>query len=89
MWSLTRVDNPIFDYIMPFALVIVPALFMAFKETFNAGWAPAKVVYNNNISKSFNIGMRAVLRRGAKVFSTAFIIYLLAIVLSMILDFMQ
>ncbi len=85
MWSLTRVDNKIFDYIMPFAFVIVPAIFMAFKETFNAGWAPAKVVYNQSIAKSYSIGMRAVLRRGAKVFSTAFIIYLLAIVLSMVL----
>ncbi len=85
MWSLTRVDNEIFDYIMPFAFVIVPAIFMAFKETFTAGWAPAKVVYNQNIFKSFMIGMRAVLRRGARVFSTAFVIFLLAIVLSMVL----
>ncbi len=85
MWGLTRVDNAIFDYIMPFAFVIVPAILMAFKETFNAGWAPAKVVYNQNVFKSFMIGMRAVLRRGARVFSTAFVIFLLAIVLSVIL----
>ncbi len=85
MIGLTRIDNKIFDYIMPFAFVIVPALLMAFKETFNAGWAPAKVVYNQNVSKSYRIGMKAVLRRGARVFSTAFIIYLLAIVLSVVL----
>ncbi len=85
MWGLTRVNNPIFDYIMPFAFVIVPSLFMAFKETFNSGWAPAMVVYNQNVFKSFMTGMRAVLRRGARVFSTAFIIFLLAIVLSMVL----
>lgn len=85
MWGLTRIDNAIFDYIMPFAFVIVPALLMAFKETFNAGWAPAIVVYNQNVFKSFMIGMRAVLRRGARVFSTAFIIFLLAIVLSVVL----
>lgn len=85
MWSLTRINNNVFDYIMPFAFVIVPSLFMAFKETFTAGWAPAKVVYNQNTFKSFMIGMKAVLRRGARVFSTAFIIFLLAIVLSMIL----
>lgn len=85
MWGLTRIDNEIFDYIMPFAFVIVPAILMAFKETFNAGWAPAKVVYNQNVFKSYLIGMRAVLRRGARVFSTAFIIFLLAIVLSMVL----
>lgn len=85
MIALTRIDNAVFDYIMPFAFVIVPALLMAFKETFNAGWAPAKVVYNQNICKSYRIGMRAVLRRGARVFSTSFIIFLLAIVISMVL----
>ena len=85
MIGLTRIDNAIFDYIMPFVFVIVPALLMAFKETFNAGWAPAKVVYNQNVCKSYRIGMRAVLRRGARVFSTSFIIFLLAIVLSVLL----
>lgn len=85
MWGLTRVSSGAFNYIMPFAFVIVPAVFMAFKEVFNAGWAPAKVVYNHNIGKSYSIGMRAVLRRGDKVFSTAFIIYLLAIVISVVL----
>ena len=85
MWGLTRINNQVFDYIMPFAFVIVPALLMAFKETFTGGWAPAKVVYNQNVFKSFSIGMRAVLRRGARVFSTAFIIFLLAIVLSIVL----
>lgn len=85
MWGLTRIDNQVFDYFMPFLFVIVPALCMAFKETFNAGWAPAKVVYNQNIFKSYSIGMTAVLRRGAKVFSTTFMIYLLSIVLSVVL----
>ncbi len=85
MWGLTRITNSAFDYIMPFAFVIVPSVFMAFKETFNAGWAPAKVVYNHNICKSYAIGMRAVLRKAAKIFSTAFIFYLLAIVISVVL----
>lgn len=85
MWGLTRVDNPVFDYIMPFAFVILPALLMAFKALFNAGWAPAKVVYNHNIFSSFTIGIRAVFRKVAAVFSTTFIFYLLAIVISMIL----
>lgn len=85
MWGLTRIQDSVFDYIMPFAFVIVPAIAMAFKETFNAGWAPAKVVYNHNIAKSYSIGMRAVLRRGTKVFSTAFVFYILAIVLSVVL----
>ena len=85
LWGLTRIQNDAFDYIMPLAIVIVPALLMAFKETFNAGWAPAQVVYNQNIFKSYAIGMRAVLRRGARVFSNAFIIFLLALVLSVVL----
>lgn len=85
MWSLTRIENGVFDYILPFAFVIVPAVFMAFKEVFNAGWAPAKVVYNQNVFKSYSIGMRAVMRRISKIFSTAFIFYLLAIVISVVL----
>lgn len=85
LWGLTRVQNNVFDYIMPLAIVLVPALLMAFKETFTAGWAPAQVVYNQNIFKSYAIGMRAVLRRGARVFSNAFVIFLLSLVLSVIL----
>jgi len=85
MWGLTRIDVGFFAYVLPYIFVILSALLMAFKELFNAGWAPAKVVYNQNIFKSYRIGMRAVFRRGARVFSTAFIIYLLALVLSMVL----
>ena len=68
---------------MPFAFVILTALLMSIKELFNAGWAPAKVVYDHNILSSYTIGMRAVLRRGARVFSTAIIVYLLAVVLGL------
>ena len=85
MWGLTRIDNNVFGYILPYIFVLLSALLFAFKELFNAGWAPAKVVYNQNIFKSYRIGMRAVFRRGARIFSTAFIIYLLALVLSMVL----
>ena len=82
-WSLTRLNHPVFDYLLPFIVVIVIAILLAFKSIFTVGWAPAKVVYNHNIVKSYFIGMRAVFRRGLRVFSTAFVIYLLAIVLSM------
>lgn len=85
MWALTRVDSGFFNYLLPYIFVVLSALLMALKEVFNAGWAPAKVVYNQNIFKSYGIGMRAVFRRGARVFSTAFVIYLLALVLSMVL----
>ena len=85
MWGLTRIGGGFFAYILPYVFVILSALLMAVKELFNAGWAPAKVVYNQNIFKSYRIGMRAVFRRGARIFSTAFVIYLLALVLSMVL----
>ncbi len=85
MWALTRVNNNVFDHFMPFAFVILSAILMAIKELFNAGCAPAKVVYDHNVLSSYTIGMRAVLRRGARVFSTAIIVYLLAVVLSMVL----
>lgn len=85
MWGLTRISDPIFDYIMPFLFVLVPAFLLAYKSIFTAGWAPAKVVYDHNILSSFTIGIRAVFRRIARVFSTAFVIYLLAIVVSVIL----
>lgn len=85
MWALTRIDNGVYDYFMPVAFVLLAAALMAIKELFNAGWAPAKVVYNHNVFSSYTIGMRAVLRRGARVYSTAFIIYLLATVLAMVL----
>ena len=85
MWGLTRIEIGFFAYILPYIFVLLSALLMAFKELFNAGWAPAKVVYNQNIFKSYRIGTRAVFRRGARIFSTAFVIYLLALVLSMVL----
>ena len=74
-----------FDYIFPLALAVIPAIMFAFKQTFNAGWAPAMVVFDVGVAKAFMLGHRAILRRGARVFSTAFVICLLAIVLSLIL----
>lgn len=85
MWGLTRVENHIFDYIMPFAFVLIPALVLGIKSLFNMGWAPAKVVYNHNIVSSYTIGIRAVIRRAAEVFASTFIFYLLAIVISIVL----
>lgn len=85
MWGITRVNNNVFDHLLPFIFVIIAAVLMAIKELFNAGWAPAKVVYDHNILSSYTIGMRAVLRRGARVFSSAIIVYLLSVVLSMVL----
>lgn len=85
VWGLTRIDFTGLEGLFPFVFVIAIALVCAFKQTFNAGWAPARVVYNENIAKSYAIGIRAVFRKGLSTFSTAFIIYLLAIVLSLVL----
>ncbi len=85
MWGLTRVNNSTFDFFMPFIFVLLSAILIAFKEILNAGWAPAKVVYNHNVFTSYTVGMRAVLRRGARVYSSFFIVYLLALILSMVL----
>lgn len=85
MYGLSRIQNQVFDYIFPLALAVIPAIMFAFKQTFNAGWAPAMVVFDVGVAKAFMLGHRAILRRGARVFSTAFVICLLAIVLSLIL----
>ena len=85
LYGLSRIQNEVFDYILPLAIALIPALLFAFKQTFNAGWAPAMVVFDVNVAKAYAIGNRAMLRRGARVFSTAFVICLLAIVLSLIL----
>lgn len=85
IWAFTRIESPVFDYILPFVLVLVPALLLSYKSIFISGWAPAQVVYNHNTLSSFSIGFRATIRRLSKIFSTSFVIYLLAIVLSILL----
>ncbi len=85
IFGLAKVQNDIFNYFLPLAVAIVPSILFAFKQTFNAGWAPAMIVFDVNVFKAFSIGNRAMLRRGARVFSTSFVFYLLAIVLSLIL----
>jgi len=85
IYGFTRIDFTGLDVLFPFVFVVGVALVGAFKETFNAGWAPASVVYNCTISKSYRIGIRAVLRKSLSIFSTAFVIWILTIVLSMVL----
>ena len=85
LWALTRAQSNIYDYVMPFLFVIIPSVLLPIKGLFNAGWAPAMVVYNHNVISSFGIGIRATFRRIDKVYSNLFVIYLLAIVLSIVL----
>lgn len=83
--GLSKIQNNVFDYILPLVLVILPSILFAFKQTFSAGWSPAMIVFDVNVSKGYRLASKAILRRGARVFSTAFVIFLLAIVLSLIL----
>lgn len=85
IFGLTIISHPLYAYAMPILVVLFPAIFFAFKETFTAGWAPAMIVYGHNVFKAFRKGQKVILRRGLRVFSTSYVIYLLAIVLSMIL----
>jgi hypothetical protein len=85
IWGLTLPQGGALDYIMPFAFVIVIAVLFAIKEIFISGLAPAKVVYNHNIFVSGAIGARASFRKANEVFSTSFVIYLLALVISIVL----
>ena len=82
---LAKIQNDIFDYILPLLFAIIPSILFAFKQTFNGGWAPAMIVFDVNVFKAFYLGNRAMLRRGARVFSTSFVFFLLSIVLSLIL----
>lgn len=84
IFGLTVISHPLYAYAMPFLVVLFPAVCLAFKETFTAGWAPAMIVYDYNVFKAFVKGQRVILRRGARVFSTSFVIYVFALVLSMV-----
>ncbi len=84
-FGLTRVTAEWFVYVLPIAIVLIPAIFLALKETFIAGWAPAMIVFDDNVFSAYKKGMIAVLRRGGKVYSTAFVIFVLALVLAMII----
>ena len=85
IFGLTRLDFTGLEVLFPFVFVIAVALVCSFKMVFSAGWAPAQVVYNCGVFKSYKIGFRAVLRKCLSIFSTAFVIWLLTIVLSMVL----
>jgi len=84
VYGLTRLNFTGLEILFPFVFVFAVAVLCAFKEIFNVGWAPAQVVYNCGTFKSFRIGFRAVLRKWESIFSTAFVIFILAIVLSMV-----
>lgn len=83
-YGLTRVTDEWFVYLLPIMIVLLPAIFFAIKEVFIAGWAPATIVFDENVFSSYKKGMVAVFRRGLKVFSTAFVLFVLMLILVMI-----
>lgn len=85
VFGLTIITHPIYAYAMPIMVVIIPSLLLALKETLIAGWAPAMVVYGCNVFKAYPKGMKAIFRRGLRVYSTSLVLYLLALVLTMVI----
>ena len=62
-------------YAMPFIFLVGATLIMTIKQVFILGWAPAMVVYGENVFKSFNLGIKAVSRSFKKAFLFAFSTY--------------
>lgn len=82
-YGLFSVTAPLFDYFLPVIIIVAGALATAISRTFVEGWAPASVVYNFNVFKSYNIGFKAVCRKYGRIFSASLIINLLFIFLIM------
>lgn len=72
-------------YFTPFIVFAVIAILVALKRSFFAGWMPAIVVYDCNMFVAFKKGMKAVMRRFLKVFSTALMIMIITIALNYLL----
>ena len=85
LYGITRIEATAFMYALPFVVVLIPALLLAFRETCLAGWAPAMIVFDKNVFSSFRKGKIVIFRRGLRVFSTAFAIFVLAVILFMVL----
>lgn len=82
-YGLFSVTAPLFDYFLPVIIIVVGALSTSIAQTFISGWAPASVVYNFGVFKSYNIGFRAVVRKYGRIMSTSFLINMIFIFLIM------
>lgn len=82
-YALFTIEAPLFDYFLPVIVIVVGALATAIAQTFISGWAPASVVYNFNVVKSYNIGFKAVARKYGRILSTGFMINMIFIFLIM------
>ena len=83
LYGFSLLTGQLASIIVPIFIILIPALLFAIKETFVAGWAPAMIVFDCNVFRAFPKGQMAVLRRGLRVFSTAFVIYILTLLLAM------
>ena len=84
MWGLTRIESSFMVYLMPFLVIIVASLLLGIKQLFVGGFAPAKITYAHGITRSYGIGLRASLRKSSTIYSSAFVIYLLVLVLTLV-----
>lgn len=75
--TLGSVDVPMFDYFLPILMILGISFILGLCQMLTFGWSPAKIIYDCNIAKSYRIGMSAVGRRYAKVFSSVFMINIL------------
>lgn len=75
--------NAVLSVLLPILIIIIPSLLLAFKQTFISGWAAAMIVFDCNVFKAFAKGEAAVLRRGLRVYSTVFIIFIMVFLLAM------
>lgn len=69
----------VMQYFLPFILVAVLITLISLKRTFFSGWMPAIVVYDCNMFKGFSKGIKAVMRRFFKIWSTALVILLVCV----------
>lgn len=74
IFGIVAVEAPYYNFFLPIIVIVGLSFICAILQTFVSGWAPASVVYGFNVAKSYNIGIRAVFRRYARVLSTSFII---------------
>ncbi|MDD4815756.1 MAG: hypothetical protein PHQ62_01280 [Clostridia bacterium] len=63
-------------YFLPFLLIMFSILYFSLRTTFLSGWIPAIIVYNCNPAKGFKKGLKALLRRFFRVWSTSIVIIL-------------
>jgi len=63
-------------YFLPFLLIMFTILYFSLRTAFLSGWIPAIIVNNCNAATGFKKGLKALLRRFFRVWSTSIVIVL-------------